>query len=146
MWKAIPNDFSKIANLKAKMEIKHEGDFRKAFYLTDTKESAAQLGCHTGKHKKAVAIFEYVWTPKSEGLSTYTFGSRNDEWRAFVLDRKEDRISKNDMIAGPVREQKDISSGIWQYAITNQKTLANLELKNVHRPVRCRHVPRRKLC
>jgi len=144
LWTAIPNRNDLIEQLKTKPGLR-KGDFGDAFYLTDTEESALQFGCHAGRRKKrAVALFEYTWDPS--GSSTYVFGRRNRLWKSFTLDKKEEWIRQNDLIAGPAIKRKHIHRGIWHYAIMNEHSLNNLKLETVHGGIRCRDVPKKKLC
>jgi len=144
LWKAIKDDDGKVKRLKAEPKIKYDGDFRKGFYMTDTKESAAQLACHIGGHKQSVAVFEYIWDPQD--TTTFEFAGKNQLWKSFVMNHKEERLRKNDIIAGPLRDKKDISTNVWQYVITNKNALKHLKVKEVHRKVMCKDVPKGDLC
>ncbi|KAJ7583250.1 hypothetical protein C8J56DRAFT_953442 [Mycena floridula] len=144
---AAAKDRFDVEKTMADRKVDQDGDFGRGFYMTDTFESAAQRACHlTFGQKWAVAVFEYEWDPQDS--LTYAFGSKNDEWKAFALNKKEQQIRTNDMIAGPINtsNKKNLSSNTWQYVITKQDVAKRLNLKKVTRKIMCKDVPKGDLC
>jgi len=142
---AAARDRFDVEKTMANRKVDQDGDFGRGFYMADTFESAAQRACHlTFGTKWAVAVFEYEWDPQDS--LTYAFGGKNDEWKEFALKKKERRLRTNDIIAGPISDNKRLSSNSWQYVVTKQNVAKRLNLKRVTRKIMCKNVPKGDLC